>query len=337
MLQGQARIQESARFALEFMRRDIENAGNLGCNSNMVPGISSNFVLNQKDSANIPYEFDVLGGFAFGYDAQGTGWLPAITDLPKTEGGTSTNTFIAGTGIDHSAIVKGTDILVVRGIESRDIPHFLATPMVSSDDPDINVTRPANGVSGLGFGVDELILLHDCEKATLFQVTSISDTNPIVIQHDDSPTDDWSNLNDRLSTINVFSSDAAVSAMLTTVFFIAPGESENTSGNTPLSLWRKRGVEAPVELVEGVEDLQVTYGVGDEGYPERYVTANQIGTNTVYTVRVSIVANTVDDVGGAVATTHGCDVQSCYPGETGSGGIDGLQRRPFSRTISLKN
>ena len=66
MLQGQARIQESARFALEFMRRDIENAGNLGCNSNMVPGESTNFALNQVIPTNVPYEFDVLDGMVKG-------------------------------------------------------------------------------------------------------------------------------------------------------------------------------------------------------------------------------------------------------------------------------
>ena len=57
----------------------------------------------------------------------------------------------------------------------------------------------------------------------------------------------------------------------------------------------------------------------------------------MFTVRVSLVANTVDDVGGSVATTHGCDVQTCYVGETGASGIDGLQRRSFSRTVALRN
>lgn len=339
MLQGQARIQESARFALEFLRRDIENAGNLGCNSNMVPGVSSNFVLNQVNSANLPYEFDLLGGVATGYDGQDSDWLPAIDDLPSTVGGTSTNTFVAGTGIDTSTIVNGTDILVLRGIEGIDLPHFLDEAMVSASDADIKVTvppAPNNSAAGLGFGVNELILIHDCEKATLFQVTGITDADPILLQHEIG-VNDWSNLNDRLSTINVYNTDAAVSAVVTTIYYVAPGTGENSSGDAPLSLWRKQGLEAPVEVVEGIEDLQITYGIGNDTFPRRYVTANQIGNDTVYTIRVSIVANTIDDVGGSVATTHGCDVQTCYPEETGAGGIDGLQRRAFTRTISLKN
>lgn len=336
MLQGQARIQESARFAIEFLRRDIENAGNFGCNSNMFPG-AGNFVLNQQNADIVPYEFDVKAATVTGYDGQDNGtWQPSLGDLPATVGGTSTNTFVAGTGIDTSAIVPGTDVLVLRGIEGNDVPHFLAEAMPTSDAVDIKITPPTGGASGLGFSTNDLVLIHDCEKATLFQVTEITDANPILLKHAIG-TQTWSNLNDRLSTISSFDIDAAVSAMVTTIYYVAPGTGENTSGDIPLSLWRKQGVSAPVEMVEGIEDFQVVYGTGTTPVPTRYVTANQIGNDLVSTVRVSIVANTVDDIGGAVPTTHGCDIQTCYPGETGTSGIDGLQRRPFARTIALKN
>ncbi|MBO6658898.1 MAG: PilW family protein [Pseudomonadales bacterium] len=349
MLQGQARIQESARFALEFMRRDIENAGNLGCNSSMIPGESTNFALNQRDSNNLPYEFDLLDGMVKGYDGQINGtWLPNSTtkapaphvrgfsDIPSTIGSTSTGTFVDGTGIDTSAIVVGTDILVLRGIEGADVPNFLSSAMLTSSETNIQITPPSDGVAGLGFGVGELAVIHDCEKGTLFQVTGITAGTPILLQHA-TGTADHENANDRLTTINTFAVDAAVSPLITTIYFVAPGTGENSSGDQPLSLWRKQGLNAPVEIVEGIEDLQVTYGIGNDTFPRRYVPANLIGDDTVFTVRVAIVANTVDDVGGSVRTTHGCAVQTCYPGESGASGIDGLQRRSFSRTLAVKN
>lgn len=76
VLQGQARMQESARFAMEFLRRDVENAGRLGCNSNLDPD-DATFYFNQV-ALPPPFEYDIHTAFVQGYEGQaGAAWLPA--------------------------------------------------------------------------------------------------------------------------------------------------------------------------------------------------------------------------------------------------------------------
>ena len=144
-----------------------------------------------------------------------------------------------------------------------------------------------------------------------------------------------------MALINTFDTDAAVSAIVANTFFIKPGEGVNREGDHPFSLWRKAGTGKPVELVEGVENLQVLYGVdtNNDDVPNQYLTANLVIPNfvDVVTVRISITVNSVDPVGGNSEPTFGCLAsggrQACYSGED----VDGLLRRTFHQTVQLRN
>lgn len=331
VMMGQSRMQEGARFALDFIARDVQKAGYRGC-------FSSNEQLYWTilDPANMPYEFDLRFGIQ-GYDATGVNlWSPALDNIPDDDEG-----FVANTGIDKDAIITGTDVLTLRNITQQDVEVRLAIDMPTSRE-DIQVVAPAEGVSGLGFDELDLALIHDCEKATIFHVTGIDEsanTPNITIEHSLDPVDVWRNSFQTLAIKNSFESDAYLSGIETHTYFIAPGTGENSSGNAPLSLWRKSGTSVPIELVEGVENLQVLFGVSTDGdlTPNQYVRANNIADwKEVTTVRVTVVVNTVDDVGGSMTPTHTCDVQTCYQGEPANG-IDGLMRRSFTQTIMLRN
>ena len=100
------------------------------------------------------------------------------------------------------------------------------------------------------------------------------------------------------------------------------------------------GPAAPEELVEGIEDLQIKYGVDtdNDDIPNRYLDADSvIDFDDVLTLRITVVANSVEDVGAKSGPTHGCTgsggSQDCQPGET----YDGLLRRAFTQTINLRN
>ncbi|MFT7220734.1 MAG: type IV pilus assembly protein PilW [Candidatus Azotimanducaceae bacterium] len=333
---GQSRMQESARFSLDFISRDIRKAGYSGCFSS-----NEQLYFTISDEADLPYEFDLRNGIQ-GYDASGVNlWSPNLDKLPKTIGATNTNVFVAGTGIDTDAILSGTDILTLRNVRQQDIENRLAVKMDTSQNP-IRVVVPAGGVDGLGFKALDMALIHDCEKATVFHVTGIdTTTNPgeITVFHTMDPVDVWRNSFMTLALKNSFNDDAAVSGIETNTYFIGPGAGQNSSGDTPVSLWRKAGTSVPVELVEGVEDLQIRFGVSTDGdrVPNQYVLANEVISWTdVTTVRVTVVANTIDDVGGSSTPTQTCDIQTCLSGEP-TNGIDGLMRRTFTQTIMLRN
>ena len=325
LVQGQSRMQESARFAMGYLSKDIQKAGFRGCfTTNNV------FLFTMYRGNDIPYEFDLRTGIQ-AYDGQAAGWLPAIAPLVPA--------YVAQTGINTAAIVATTDILTVRA--ASEVEAILSAPMALSSDP-IVVTIP---LSGLGFSdiTDDLALIHDCEKSTMFEVTSIAvaggqATIGHVIEADlaGQPRNSFA----ALAVNNSFNTDASVSAIDTITYFIAPGAGTNNEGKPPLALWRKMRTSAPVEMVEGVEDMQLLFGVDSDNdtIPNQYTTANLVADfNTVITVRISLTVNSIDTVGATQAPSLGClgsgGLQDCISGQA----YDGLLRRTFTSTVQLRN
>ena len=356
LLVGQSRMQESARFALEFIGRQVRQAGYLGCFSGN-PNLNSTI----NPPASLPYEFDLRFGIQ-GFEATGVeNWTPALTALPNTGNALSVfatiNGYGAGNGINIGTVASGSDLVTFRHLSQTDarLGGFIADDgslqfgnMPTSDEP--IVVGILQGWAE--FDQDHIVMIHDCEKATMFRVTTANpwgrnaDDSPgqapadanLTIGHDEADTDATRNITRQLALINTFGVDAAVSAIESHTFYIAPGEGVNNEGNTPLSLWRKSTLEAPIELVEGVEGLQVLYGADTDadGIPNQYLAASQVTDwTTIVTVRVTVVVNSVDTVGGTTMPTLGCEVQEgCVDdGET----FDGLVRRSFSQTIQLRN
>lgn len=334
LLQGQSRLQESARFAMNFIGKEVRKAGYRGCFSN------SDTLYTTLDPTKLPYEYDLRTSVQGFNSTGGPNWLPALTVLPRTINNNDFDVFVtpagkgAHNGIHTKEIIVGSDVLTVRSMavgEAR-----LASDMPTSTEA-IEVGTPADGLS---FGEDELAMIHDCEKGTVFRVTDLAADTPAAgettIGHDIGDADDTRNTFERLALVNTYSKDAAVSAIESHTFYIAPGAGLNNAGNTPLSLWRKSGIEAPVELVEGVEDMQVLFGVDTDAdnAPNSYVRANEVTDwEKVKTVRVSLVVNSVDDVGGTTTPTQGCTIQDCITGQV----YDGLIRRAFTETFQLRN
>ncbi|MBV1879783.1 MAG: PilW family protein [Pseudomonadales bacterium] len=351
LLQGQSRMQESARFALSFIGRQVRQAGYRGCFSK-IDDLNSAI----RPLGNLPYEFDLRFG-VFGYNAVGADmWSPSLDQLPNTDDANSvfktTYNYGVGAGIALDEVISGTDVVTFRHlsqVEAR-IGKYVEGGVVKDFSVLIPPERPRMPTSSLTsivdmvvgiqagwaeFDQDHLVMVHDCEKATIFRVTTANpwgrngDLSPaaapavadLTVGHDLANADATANTIPELALVNTFGVDAAVSAIESHTFFIAAGEGRNNDGNPPLSLWRKSGLRAPIELVEGVEDLQVLYGVDtdDDEVPNQYKPANDVDVwPEVTTVRVTIVVNSIDNVGSSSAA-------------------DGLIRRVFSQTIKLRN
>jgi type IV pilus assembly protein PilW len=72
----------------------------------------------------------------------------------------------------------------------------------------------------------------------------------------------------------------------------------NNSQGVP-SLYRKTNMDAVEELVDGVEHMQVRYGIDNDNdrAVDQYVNANAIGDwNNVYSVRVGVVLRSVEEI-----------------------------------------
>ncbi|MFT7688194.1 MAG: type IV pilus assembly protein PilW [Candidatus Azotimanducaceae bacterium] len=364
LLIGQSRMQESARFSLAFIAREVRQAGYRGCYSG-TDALNSTIL----PESNLPYEFDLRTGLR-GYEATAADtWDPSLAELPNTDADLAMDNVLntvfkttydygAGNGIDLDTVVSGTDVVTFRHISQVDarlggFMNFGST--VYFDDTTLVMPSTAEDlVVGIEdgwdeFDLDHIAMIHDCQKATMFRVTSANpwgrntDKSPkaktgngdLTVTHDIADIDSTKNSLSQLAAGVSFSDDASVSAIVTSIFFIAPGAGTNNAGNNPLSLWKKEGLNAPIELVEGVENLQILYGVdsNSDGVPNQYVAANFVAGFDIITIRVTIVVNSIDDVGSTSLPSHGCAIQDCVTDEA----YDGLLRRSFSQTIMLRN
>jgi type IV pilus assembly protein PilW len=302
VISGQARLQENARFAFEFISAAARRAGFYGCirdPETRVWGLIGN-------PAQLPeYNVDQMVG---GFNANGDGtWSPSAINLP---GGTPGNTNQGGT-IDQAALVDGTDILVFRNLRQP------TQSLVQTTQPldDAVVTAPGGDP---GFGVDDIVMIADCEQAAVFRVTGMNVAGNEATLFNAANTGGTSAFfqNSTLVTppagpqVNFtksvlgrsYGTDTVVGELETTFFFIAESVRPNTSGEMPLSLWEKVGPDAPVELVQGVEDMQVLFGIDTTltdgiANPNRYVTAAGIpDPKQVVAIRVSFTVNSIDRV-----------------------------------------
>ena len=88
--------------------------------------------------------------------------------------------------------------------------------------------------------------------------------------------------------------------VVTEIYFVARGRFVDSRGAPSWSLWRKTG--RADEVVSGVDDLQVLYGIdttphdGDMA-PRRYVTSDDIGAGVVRAVWIRVTASSVDAAG----------------------------------------
>ena len=298
---GQARLQENARFAFEFISRAARQAGYFGCIRDPETRVWGLTGLPQ----NLPeYNVDEPVG---GLEATGGGWSPGLPTLP---GGIAGNS-IQGGDIDVASIEDGTDVLIFRNL--RQPVQKLAATLNPDQDPVI--TAPNNNP---GFGVNEIVMVADCEQSAVFRVTGMNTAaNESTLVHDDAsggPSAFFQNavnvipptgpqIPRSMSFLNrPYQEDAVVGAIESTFFFIAESTRDNNVGDTPLALWQKVGPGGPVELIQGVQDMQVLYGIDTTltdniPNPNRYVTADAVpDARQVVAIQVSLTVDSIDAV-----------------------------------------
>ena len=167
--------------------------------------------------------------------------------------------------------------------------------------------------------VNDLALISDCEKATLFKVTgaSLDDAKTtLTLGHAVSAAS--GNIVAGLAETGAFGTDAAVASIVSKTYFIKQGAS-GIAGKGGYSLFQFDGA-ASAELVEGVEDLQILLGIDtdSDGVPNQYLAPSaSVNTGQIVAILLEITANSINDAGSTEA--------------------DGLLRRTFRQTIKIRN
>ncbi len=295
LLHGQTRMQESARQALDIIGRSVRNAGYLGCRSS---GITVRNTLNR--AWGDIFEIDVTEPVeAFdGTDARGSvdSWTPGLERFAVRG---SRNVFERGRGIDLGAVLPLTDVLVLRRLAA---PGARIAEMVEPDG------FPAVEDDGdLDIGTDDFAVISDCQQAALFRVTRIERGEgfaTLVRGSGAGPFDNAAGVSLSATDTPYGSSlgpeGAAVFSVVTEIYFVAGGTGRNNVGSVPASLWRKTTIAAPVELIQGIDDLQLRLGLdGDgDGAVDRYAPPGAATGQDILSVEVRVTANSVDAIDG---------------------------------------
>lgn len=326
-----SRIQESGRFALNFLTQDLRMAGYLGCSSTLDPADINN-TLNAPPASFQPTR-TVQGWEA---DSSDPG---VINNSVENEavGNTATSGWSTSGGnvLDSTRALPGTDIFRVWGADPAvDATVTLVTPGVNTVVRMTNTTTIAD---------DEILLLSDCQQADWVQAcTTTLIGTPAVIQI---------TLSNGCTPGNVASAPlstgvgAKVMRLAGTVYYV--GKRDNVATNPP-ALFRRRlsttGIAGtPEELVEGVEDMQVLYGENtnndNNNAADRFVPADQVSDwDEVVSLRISLLVQSLEDNLVAAPQSYVFNGVT-YNGASGNGANppDGRLRRVFTTTINLRN
>jgi type IV pilus assembly protein PilW len=185
----------------------------------------------------------------------------------------------------------GTDVLTLRG----------------AGDEGVGLTGNLTAINAniqIGSGYDrfyqgDLVLVTDCQTADLIRKTN---------QRGDEKADgketiahsNGSNIDNRLS--KPYGADAYVLKPFAHSYFVKDAGRTNAAGKAIRSLYRRDLAGNDAEIVEGIADLQVLYGVDRDANnsADQYMSATQVnGANAwgdVVSVRVSLLADSVEGV-----------------------------------------
>ena len=280
-----SRLQENSRFALDVMTDDIRTAGYLGFS------IADGSLITTV-TANPPptVTFDAASMIK-GYHWDGSNWSPSIPAVDTASG----------------TVVSGTDIIIIQS--GSDCGGQLISTMANANNPvQVHQGNTCNIQDG------DILVISDYTHMDVFKVksTNAPGAAKLNIVHSvgnnaacnpNGPGAIACNTQNNLGT--TYGTDSEILVVQSMTYFIRNG------ANGSPALWRlNNNTSAVEELVEGVEDLEILYGVdsdaiGTSGYGvvDRYIDADTVdvdGTGTwdwadVISVRLALLVKTSSD------------------------------------------
>ncbi|ROQ17051.1 type IV pilus assembly protein PilW [Marinimicrobium koreense] len=223
--QAISRIQESGRMAVEFLAQDIRMAGYQGCSSR---GANQNIEIGVEDPTN-DYLLD------FNISIQGYS-----SDDPPMEDGVAAD---------------DTEILVVRRASNVTMP--IVGPTGSTANLEVAVEEQDDCVGDVCRG--DIAVISDCTQGRVFLITNFQNVGgggSKIVHARSNIANEPKNIDSQLGG-QQFGAGAEILRMSTLTYYIA--ESGFGAPGT-MSLWRDQDGER-AELIEGVENMRVLYGV----------------------------------------------------------------------------
>ncbi len=335
--EARQRIQENGRFASNFLSQEIRMAGYLGCLSS-IEGATVNSILDGPPATFQP-QFGIQGWEA-----------------------TGTNPGVVNNSVENVAVVASNTAEWTNGEAGHVIPTFNAVPnsdilriwnatgapaLVASITEGIAPAIQAE--SDAGIAANDFLIISDCEQADFVQACVVTPdggpatTSTISLSSGCNP----GNVNPAtISSVTSVADPAEVVRLEGTIFYVGK---RNDLATNPPSLYRRQlsatgTIGAAEELIEGVESMQILYGVNLDqdvrNTVDAYIPANLVTEfSKVISVRIGLLMQSVED--GSVPAPQAYTFDGVvYDGGGGGNGelpTDTKVRRVFTNTISLRN
>jgi len=241
-----ARLQENARFAMAIIGRDLRMAGYTGC-ANLPAGS----IVNTLNDTSFEFDFNVgVQGFDYVDPLDGN---VVVTDFSPTLHSSIELIAVDDSGA-NAPLVEGSDVLTIRRVDGGD-PILVESEMPDSS-ADLKVTDNTDDLQN-----NDIVMISDCTNAAIFQITNYTVSNGNVVHNSGGG-----------ATYGTVDYPGNATKNLGKSF---PIGSEIVKLNTMSYLIRLNGAGVPslyssdydgdVELIEGVERMQVRYGIDTDG------------------------------------------------------------------------
>lgn len=314
---GQSRLQENGRYALEIISHDLRLAGYIGCSS-----VSTVAPTNPVVIANNPLVAPVAHA-----------GIPAVVAASTITGGndnaansfTTPNPALSASPLTTD-VIQGTDAITVQFGESC---GGYTTAAMTTVDTTGNI--PASNTCGINLGTGTTYLLigtplviADCSTAHVFRASAGTSQNKTALPAGAGT-----------ATSALGKSYAAGSEIMlfrSYTYYIASG-----AGGQP-ALWRfdnnkpASGSVNPEELIEGIENMQILYGIDSDanGSANQYKAApTNAELPNIVSVRVVLTARSIEDnlmsTDNAARSFNGANV------------TDRRLVKQFTATVDLRN
>jgi type IV pilus assembly protein PilW len=299
------RLQENARFAFQMLSRELQGAGFPGCSgSDGTIAVTNNLNPYGKDGTTTDkvasFAWDFRRSAVEGFEATSASAWSSITD------GTPS---VSLSGADVApGVIGGTDVIVVRSPDSISVrikgqPNGNEVGATCLDAvsglPTANLkVEPEPDATSPRLAVGDTVAALTCGTKTLFLITGYDGTSG-VINHSAGAAGS-SALRNTTANLGGCLVTGDLTKMSAKSFFVRA----NPAGVR--ALYRATaGVDAggnpklnPVELTEGVQDMQITYGQDTDGdfLADSFVKADAVSDwSKVVSVQVSLLMRSVED------------------------------------------
>lgn len=316
-----SRIQENSRFTAEELSTNIRNAGFFGCSSGQGLGTVTNDLKTSNQTA-WNFQTGLMGYEAVGTDTdEATAGSPKTIDMVQSGDPTQWVTDPNLTAKDPAGganlampnnpdqvvadlAIEGSDILVIRTTDGSGVTVARNNNGAQFFAEDINNAGPdANGCIS-GICDDDIILVSDCAKSIIFQITNVTDVGAGVcgatpcfnLVHSKKATANPGNTSAAWNNKESYGPGSEVMTVVTKTYFVGINNGAAAGPvTTEPSLYVRENDGQPQPLVEGIENMQILYGVDTDGdgTANRYFSANDVpdvdgDTNTAFDGVVSV-------------------------------------------------